>query len=57
MTDILSKSNIKTIESELALIPKCSRPGKYTLTFEISYATGGVINALKVKKYMEYEDR
>jgi hypothetical protein len=57
MTTILSTANIKTIESELALIPKCSRPGKYTLTFEISYATGGTVNALKVKKYMEYEDR
>lgn len=45
------------IEKELKSIPIFSRPGKVVLTFELGFATGGVLSSLKVKRFIEDEER
>lgn len=57
MMNSLPPQRLDTIKKEIDAIPKLVGPGKYILTFEIGFATGGVVNSLKVKRYTEYEDR
>ncbi|WP_413937114.1 hypothetical protein [Nitrospira sp. BLG_1] len=55
MVAILPDKYLKLVLREFEDLPL--RQGKISLTFEISCGTGGTINALKVKKFHEYEER
>lgn len=52
---MLPEKYMKRVVQEFASVPKLQ--GKLILTFEISCGTGGTINAFKVKRFTEDEER
>ena len=55
MSVSLPERFVKRILKELSVIP--ATQGKYCLTVEVNCGTGGVVNSMKVKRFMEDEER